>query len=136
MLSNILFLKMANFLLQTATTKILEMLFALNWAWYFLVSLIPRTHISGSLLSYLDRNVSVYGTIAVFLLLTLASWYALVKNIVWLRKVIMFFNISLCFLSAELALFGRYPPSAGAGFVLILGILSVISVWKITVSNS
>lgn len=126
---------MANFLIHTATTKILEMLFALNWMWYFLVSLIPRSHISGALLSYLDSKVTIYGTIFVFIVLTASSWYALVKDVVWLRKVVMFLNISLCFLSAALALFGRFPPSAGAGFVLILGLLSVVSVWKITITT-
>lgn len=127
--------KVAEFLIVTATTKILEMLFALNWAWYFLVSLIPRQYIYGSLLYYLDSQVTIYGTTTLFMLLTLASWYALVNNVVWLRKAVMFFNIGLCFLSGALALFGRYPPAAGAGFVLILGTLSVICVWKMTINN-
>lgn len=132
-----IYIKAFNFFLHTATTKILEMLFALNWLWYFFASLVPRKYIAGALLSYLDVTTgSVYGTIAILLTLAVVSHYALIKNILWLRKAVMFFNIGLCFLSAALALFGRFPPSAGAGFVLILGALSSVSIWKMTVNTT
>lgn len=132
---NNLFFKAFQFFVFTATTKIIEMLFCLNYTWYAFCAIIPKEYVYSGLFDYLDNAITRVGTVSIFLILAYISTYALVKNIVVLRKVVLVFSMSLCFLTAALSLFGRYPPAAGAGFTLILGMLTCTSLWKMTIND-
>lgn len=110
-------------------TKVLEILYALDWVWYAIIATIPDKYISGGILSPLRTVVSKESIIIVLFLIAVMHVTALWKNVVWLRKLNLLFNIAvLLFLSSKYFL--TFPIPAGVGYLVILVGVSMFAFWR------
>lgn len=100
-------------------TKVLEILYALDWIWYALLSLLPPAEISGSLFIAARSFMPGYVISLIMICIALLHAIALLRNMVWLRKINLVFNVFiLCYLASNLLL--DIPLSSGAGYLVIL----------------
>ena len=107
-------------------TKVLEILYALDWVWYAMIALIPDRFISGGVIAPLRLVYPKSLIIATLLLIALAHVIALWYNVVWLRKVNLMFNVGvLLFLSTQYLL--HLPIPAGVGYLVILVGVSIFA---------
>jgi len=115
-------------------TKVLEILYALDWVWYAIISLIPDRFISGGIFPAL-RDVLPKGLIInVLFLIAALHITALWKNVVWLRKFNLVFNIAiLLYLSSNYLL--TFPIPAGVGYLIILIGVSTFAFWRMDESH-
>lgn len=100
-------------------TKVLEILYALDWVWYAVIATIPDKYITGGLLTvfrpYAPREV----IIAILFTIALTHVYALWFNVIGLRKINLIFNVAvLLYLSSRYFL--NIPIPAGVGYLVIL----------------
>ena len=110
-------------------TKVLEILYALDWVWYAIIATIPDKYISGGILSPLRTVVSKESIIIVLFLIAVMHVTALWKNVVWLLKLNLLFNIAvLLFLSSKYFL--TFPIPAGVGYLVILVGVSMFAFWR------
>lgn len=110
-------------------TKVLEILYMLDWTWYAILSYIPTHLVSGSLFTNLRKIFTEFQISAIFSLIAFIHILALYLNIVWLRKFNLLFNIGLLlYLTAYL--FQNTPIAAGIGYYVILIGISTFSFWR------
>ena len=110
-------------------TKVLEILYALDWIWYAVMSFIPEKYITGSLFGVLRNFMPLWMISALLCAIAILHVAALLKNIIWLRKTALVFNIGvLLYLSVLLLL--RNPLPSGAGYLVILVGVSIFAFWR------
>lgn len=110
-------------------TKILELLYMLDWILYAVLSYFPEQYTTGSLfraLRSLMPNNYVSFTLTIIAVFHL---YALTANVVWMRRVALLFNIGILIYITSLALLSG-PFSAGLGYLLILIGVSIFAFWR------
>jgi hypothetical protein len=107
-------------------SKVLEILYALDWMWYALLSLLPPADTSGLLFTTAQLYLPHYAINAVMVGIACIHALALLGNIVWLRKINLIFNIFiLCYLAANILI--QSPISSGAGYLVILVGVTIFS---------
>lgn len=100
-------------------TKVLEILYALDWVWYAIIAAIPVRFISGGILTPLRTTYSNTAIIVILLFIATIHVLALWRNVVWLRKTNLVFNVGvLLYLSSKYFL--MFPIPAGVGYLVIL----------------
>src|SRR5687768_10925942 len=110
-------------------TKVLEILYMLDWIWYAILSYIPQKYISGSLFTNMRTVLSNFQISAIFSIIALIHIIGLYSNAVWLRKFNLLFNIGLLmYLTAYL--FQVTPIAAGVGYYVILIGISTFAFWR------
>lgn len=110
-------------------TKVLEILYALNWIWYAVIATVPDKYISGGIFTALESLISKPIIIIALFIVALLHSYALWFNAIWLRKVNLMFNIAiLLYLSSRYLL--TLPIPAGVGYLVILIGVSVFAYWR------
>ena len=110
-------------------TKVLEVLYMLDWIWYAVLSYIPRDYITGTLFTTMQLLFSTYQISVLFTLMAFSHMLALYKNIIWLRKSNLLFNISLLiYLTVYLS--QSVPIAAGIGYYVILIGVSIFAFWR------
>lgn len=110
-------------------TKVLELLYMLDWIWYAILSYLPTQYISGSLFTNMRNILSSYQISAVLTFLAFIHVLALYKNIIWLRKFNLLFNIALLLYLTAYLLQG-IPLAAGLGYYVILIGVSAFAFWR------
>lgn len=110
-------------------TKILELLYMLDWILYAILSYLPEQYTTGSLFTLLRSMMPQ--TFVSFTLTIIAVFhiYALTANIIWMRKAALLFNIGTLMYITSLALLSG-PFSAGLGYLLILIGVSMFAFWR------
>lgn len=110
-------------------TKVLEILYMLDWIWYAILSYLPAQYISGSLFVNMHDVLSNFQVSAIFTFIALLHIIGLYSNAVWLRKFNLLFNIGvLLYLTAYL--FQNIPVAAGIGYYVILIGISTFAFWR------
>lgn len=110
-------------------TKVLEILYMLDWIWYAILSYIPPQYISGSLFTNMRTILTSFQISAIFSFIALIHIIGLYSNAVWLRKFNLLFNIFLLlYLTAYL--FQTIPLAAGIGYYVILIGVSTFAFWR------
>lgn len=110
-------------------TKVLEILYMLDWMWYAILSYLPAKYISGSLFTNLRGILTDYQISAFMTFIAAIHVIALYRNVVWLRKFNLLFNISLL-LYLTVYLFQNIPVAAGIGYYVILIGVSTFAFWR------
>lgn len=110
-------------------TKVLELLYMLDWIWYAILSFLPDRYVEGSVFKLL-RGIFEGYQVSVFMTLIAASHVlALFNNIIWLRKINLLFNITLLLYLTAVA-FQNLPVAAGLGYLVILIGISAFAFWR------
>jgi hypothetical protein len=110
-------------------TKVLELLYMLDWIWYAILSYLPGKYISGSLFTNLRAILTPDQITGVMTCIALIHVIALYKNVIWLRKFNLLFNISLLlYLTGYLLQY--IPVAAGIGYYIILIGVSTFAFWR------
>lgn len=100
-------------------TKVLEILYMLDWLWYAIISTIPDRYVVGGIFTSLRSEWPKEVIITALFLIAMLHVIALMRNIIWLRKFNLIFNAAiLLFLSATYLI--GLPIPAGVGYMLIL----------------
>jgi hypothetical protein len=100
-------------------TKVLEILYTLDWIWYAVLSLLPPADTSGSLFIAARIFMPPFAVSLLMITIAVLQSMALLRNMVWLRKINILFNVFiLCYLAFSLLL--QTPISSGAGYLIIL----------------
>ncbi len=107
-------------------TKVLELLYMLDWVWYAILSFLPSIYVGGSLFIVFRGILEPYQISAVFATIAIMNVVALYKNIVWLRKFNLLFNISILLYLTVLVL-QTTPVAAGIGYYVILIGISIFA---------
>ena len=110
-------------------TKVLELLYMLDWLWYAILSFFPSQYISGSLFVTIRNILEPYQISAIFTLLAIIHVIGLYKNLIWLRKFNLLFNIALL-LYLTVAVLQNLPVAAGIGYYVILIGISAFAFWR------
>lgn len=110
-------------------TKVLELLYMLDWLWYAILSFLPAEYISGSLFVTFRNVLAPYQISAIFTTIAIMHIVALYNNIVWLRKFNLLFNISLL-LYLTVVILQTLPVAAGIGYYVILIGISTFAFWR------
>lgn len=110
-------------------TKILEILYMLDWLWYAILSFLPDKYITDSLFTMLHIIFNDYQLSAFFSIIALLHMVALYNNIVWMRKLNLLFNIGLLLYLTGI-LIQRLPIAAGLGYLVILISISIFAFWR------
>lgn len=115
-------------------TKVLEILYALDWIWYAVIATVPERFISGGLFPEL-RAVWSTSVIAIVLgVIATVHVIGLWNNVLWLRKTVLVFNIAiLVYLSTTYLL--AYPIPAGVGYLVILIGVSIFAFLRMDESH-
>lgn len=115
-------------------TKVLEILYMLDWIWYALLSYLPVEYISGSLFVNMRSILSHFQISLILTIIALVHTIGLYSNAIWLRKSNLLFNIGvLLYLTAYL--FQDIPISAGIGYYVILIGVSTFAFWRMDESH-
>ncbi len=110
-------------------TKVLELLYMLDWLWYATLSFLPSYYISGSLFIALHAALSDAQTSILLTFIAIVHLIALYRNIIWLRKFNLLFNIALL-LYLTVYLLQETPLAAGVGYYVILIGVSTFAFWR------
>jgi hypothetical protein len=131
------FIYRIEFIIDTATTKAVETLFAANFFWFACICFIPKEFIVSSLVEYFDGlgHYYRYGVACLFAAMFIGMSIGLYKNILWLRQTFLIASCAICMLYASILLFATRPIGAAAGFLLILAALALLSAWKSNVEG-
>lgn len=100
-------------------TKVLEMLYMLDWLWYAVISTIPDRYVVGGIFTSLRTEWSKELIIIVLFIIAMVHVIALIRNIIWLRKFNLIFNTAILLYLSSTYLIGL-PIPAGVGYMLIL----------------
>lgn len=115
-------------------TRLLELLYMFNWLFYTGLSFLPKEYIAGSLFD-LMRILMPYDFIKLtFVLIAFIHVYALIGNVIWLRKLTLLFNIGLLLYIVSVTL-QSIPFSAGIGYFIILMGISIFAFWRMDESG-
>jgi hypothetical protein len=110
-------------------TKVLEILYMLDWIWYAILSYLPERYISGSLFMTLRTVMSGFQIATVLTFIALIHVIGLYSNAVWLRKFNLLLNIGiLLYLTAYI--FQTFPVAAGIGYYMILIGITTFAFWR------
>ena len=110
-------------------TKVLEILYMLDWLWYAILSYLPQQYISGSLFTNMRGVLSDTQVSLTFTVIASIHVIALYLNVVWLRKFNLLFNIALLlYLTAYII--QNVPVAAGIGYYVILIGISTFAFWR------
>ncbi len=115
-------------------TKLLEILYTLDWIWYAFLSYVPARYINGVLFSGLREILSAKSISLILTFIALMHMIALYNNIIWLRKVNIVFNITLLLYMATYLL-QQVPIPAGTGYYMILIGVSIFAFWRMDESH-
>jgi hypothetical protein len=110
-------------------TKVLELLYMLDWIWYAILSYVPEKYISGSLFVNMRNILSNFQISAVFTIIAIIHIIALYSNAIWLRKFALLFNIGLLIYLTSY-LFQSVPVAAGIGYYVTLIGVSIFAFWR------
>lgn len=116
-------------------TKVLELLYALDWVWYFSLSLLPEQYVAGSIFKFLHLVTTQFIGSSVLFLIASISIYGLWNNNIRVRKIVLICNIGILlwvFFTNAL----QMPISGGSGYLLILALLSMFALWRMDVSDN
>jgi hypothetical protein len=100
-------------------TKVLEMLYMLDWLWYAVISTIPDRYVIGGIFTSLRTEWSKELIIIVLFIIAMVHVIALIRNVIWLRKFNLIFNAAILLYLSSTYLIGL-PIPAGVGYMLIL----------------
>lgn len=110
-------------------TKVLEILYALDWVWFALLSLLPSRFVSGSMFTRL-RDIMPDPLISmIFIVIASIHVIALWNNIVWLRKFNLLFNVAILTYFTSRSLL-NLPISSGLGYFVILIGITMFAFWR------
>jgi len=110
-------------------TRVLELLYMLNWMLYAVLSFLPEQYTGGSLFRILRAFFNQITISTIFVIIAFIHIYALIGNVIFLRKLTLLFNIGLLFYITTIALQAT-PFSAGIGYLIILIGVSIFSFWR------
>lgn len=100
-------------------SKVLEILYMLDWIWYAILSLLPAYQVGGTLFSDAREITTPFIISVVIMSFALSHVVGLLKNVVWLRKLNLLINtLILSYLASNL--FTQTPFPSGVGYFLIL----------------
>ena len=100
-------------------SKVLEILYMLDWIWYAILSLLPTSQIGGTLFSNAREITTPFVISIVIMSFALFHIIGLLRNVIWLRKLNLLLNVLiLSYLASKL--FTTYPFPSGVGYYLIL----------------
>ena len=117
-------------------TKVLELLYMLDWIWYALISFIPDKYISGSLFEIL-RSIPYLAPYGIRILLTgiaLLHFIGLTYNYILLRRINLIFNIAVLLYITSRAIIAQ-PLSSGIGYIVILLGITIFAFWRMDESS-
>ena len=101
----------------------------LDWVWYAILSFLPDRYISGSLFMILRKILENYQVSLVLLTIAILHIIGLFFNVVWLRKIMLLFNIGLLLYLTAVSL-QSLPVAAGVGYLIILISVSIFGFWR------
>lgn len=110
-------------------TKVLEILYMLDWIWYAILSYLPEQYISGSLFTNLRIVLTSFQISAILTIIALIHVIALYSNVVWLRKFNLLYNIGLLLYLTAYVL-QTIPVAAGIGYYIILIGVTTFAFWR------
>lgn len=110
-------------------TKVLELLYMLDWLWYACLSFVPSSYIAGSLFISIRQVLQPYQISAIFAIIAIFHIVGLYRNIIWLRKFNLVFNIAILFYLTAIVL-QKLPIAAGVGYYVILVGISIFAFWR------
>lgn len=110
-------------------TKVLELLYMLDWVWYAILSFLPEKYISGSLFTTFRGILDPYQVSAIFSTIAIMHVIGLYKNYIWLRKFNLLFNIGLL-IYLTVSVLQRLPVAAGIGYYVIVIGISIFAFWR------
>ncbi len=117
-------------------TKVLELLYMLDWIWYAILSYLPSKYISGTFFDVLRLNFAALTITILISIIAVLHVYALLHNIVWLRKTVLLFNIGVLIYLTVTIVLRTYPNiSAGIGYYVILIGVSIFAFWRMDESR-
>ena len=111
-------------------TKVLELLYMLDWIWYAVLSFFPPKYITGAIFQGLATFLSSFQISLLLTIIALSHMLALFRNIVWLRKLNLLFNIGLLLNITAMSLLKGLPIAAGIGYLIILIGISIFVFWR------
>lgn len=110
-------------------TRLLELLYMLDWILYAVLSFFPAHYTNGVLFETMhDIMPHTYVNLALTLI-ALIHVYASSANVIWLRKIILLFNIGVLFYIASAAL-QVVPFSTGIEYLIILIGVTAFAFWR------
>lgn len=115
-------------------TKVLEILYMLDWLWYAILSFLPERYIAGSLFVVMRNVLPPYAISIIFTIIAILHLLALYKNNISLRKFNLILNIGLLLYLTGL-LFQNVPVAAGIGYYVILIGVSIFAFWRMDESH-
>jgi hypothetical protein len=110
-------------------TRLLELLYMFNWILYAGLSFLPEDYTSGSLFRIMHVLMPDDYIRLTFVVIAFLHIYALIVNVVWLRKIALLFNIGLLLYIVSVTL-QSIPFSAGIGYLIILIGISIFAFWR------
>lgn len=110
-------------------TKVLELLYMLDWILYAVLSYLPEQYTTGSLFRLVRELLPPAFVSFTFTIIATFHLYALTANVIWMRKAALLFNIGVLIYITSLALLSG-PFSAGLGYLLILIGVSMFAFWR------
>lgn len=103
-------------------TKVLEILYALDWIWYAILSFLPEKYVAGSLFNSL-RTYFTQGQINVLLcFIAILHMSGLWLNIIIIRKICLLFNAAILFFLFITFVIHEPIPSSIGYFAILTGI--------------
>jgi hypothetical protein len=104
--------------------QVLEIMYALNWCYYLILSFLPTNLVSGSLFTALRRSLNPYVVIFLFLQMAVVSSVGLLFNIIVIRKFVLMVNIAIMAWLIVVSI-SQFPISGGIGYIVILTGLTI-----------
>lgn len=115
-------------------TKVLEILYMLNWMWYAFLSIIPNYLVSGLVFNEIQQVANSRAVTFIIMCLTFSHILALLLNIIILRKINLMLNIAmLLYISAKSL--QNLPISSGVGYLVILAGVSIFAFLRMDKSH-
>lgn len=103
-------------------TKVLEILYALDWGWYAILSFLPEKYVAGSLFNSL-RHYFTQGQISVILcFIAILHMSGLWLNVIIIRKLCLLYNAAILFFLFITFVIQEPIPSSIGYFAILTGI--------------
>lgn len=110
-------------------TKVLELLYMLDWILYAVLSYFPEQYTTGSLFKALRSLMPHEFVSFTITLIAIFHLYALTANVIWMRRAALLFNIGVLMYITSLSLLTE-AFSASSGYLLILIGVSMFAFWR------
>lgn len=110
-------------------TKVLELLFAFNWLFLTILSLLPKSYIVGPIATRANSIPQLYAFI-ICLSITVLSFFGIWSNNIAVRRTMLLISLTMILFITGTGVM-RFPISTQAGFIAILALLTMFSFWRI-----